>query len=118
MTAFRNLTKQKPPVLAWQKLKNYVLGGKYELSLVLAGDRLLKNLNKRYRKKNKSADILSFSLSKNQGEIFINLKRCRRDLAFFYIHGLLHLKGLSHGVKMKNKEEAIMKKSGIKNYGK
>ncbi|MEK9209346.1 MAG: rRNA maturation RNAse YbeY, partial [Patescibacteria group bacterium] len=78
----------------------------------------LKDLNQRYRKKDKPADILSFSLSKNQGEIFVNLKRCRRDLAFIYIHGLLHLKGLNHGVKMKNKEEAIMKKFKIKDYGK
>lgn len=120
MIEIRNLTKQKPPARAWQKMKNYILGEKYDLSLVFAGDRLLMDLNKRYRKKNKAADILSFSLSKSQGEMFINLKRCRRKdyLAFIYIHGLLHLKGLSHGVKMENKEKAIMKKFGIKDYGK
>lgn len=119
MIEIRNLTKQKPPHLAWQKLKDYVLGEKYELSIVLASDRLLRDLNRKYRKRDKPAEILSFDLAKNQGEIFINLKRCRKKnyLAFLYIHGLLHLKGLSHGVKMENKEQFIMKKFGFKNYG-
>lgn len=119
MIEVRNLTKQKPSGLAWKKIKDYVLGEKYELSLVFAGGRLLKELNKKHRKKDRPADILSFALSKNQGEIFLNLKSCREKnyLTFIYIHGLLHLKGLSHGVKMKNKEQTIMKKLGIKNYG-
>lgn len=105
-------------------MKEAVLGKKYELSLVIIGDSRSKSLNKKYRGKDKPANVLSFPIDKNVGEIFINpreAKRCAKDfemndtkfLGFLFIHGLLHLKGMRHGSKMKAKENAFKKKFSI-----
>lgn len=83
----------------FKKAKEKVLGKKYELDLVLASSKMMISLNKTYRQKNKTADILSFALSPNLGQIFINKKFIKRkkELWALYIHGLSHLKGLHHG---------------------
>ncbi len=75
MFQITNLTKREIPKISWKKIKEKVLGEKYELSLVLAGNALMKKLNIKYRKQNKSASVLSFPLSKKDGEIFINLSQ-------------------------------------------
>ena len=101
--------------LPFERIKNSILGSKYELSIVLIGKKLSKSLNNKYRKKNKTTDILSFDLSPSAGEIFIcpivaKTKSKKSDmnfenyLLFLVIHGSLHLKGLSHGVKMETNE--------------
>ena len=55
-----------------EEIKNQVLGKNYNLSVVPAKNSLMKKLNKRYRNKDKAADVLSFPLSKTDGEIFLN----------------------------------------------
>lgn len=93
--------------------------GDSELSIVLVGQKRMRELNRRYRKKNKSTDVLSFPesrlspfsvSSKNGvylGEIVISLwdvkknaKRFgipwREELARDLIHGILHLVGYNH----------------------
>jgi len=113
-----NLTKQKTPKIPWQKIANDILGKKYDLSVVLAGNKLMRKLNNRYRKKDRSATVLSFPLSKKeaprlrsgQGEIFINLSQKKHPLLYLYIHGLLHLKSFKHSAKMEIIENKLMKK--------
>jgi probable rRNA maturation factor len=100
-----NLTKKPAPGLPWTKIKEKILGKSYELSLVLAGNKLMKKLNKTYRKKDKTPETLSFAFSKKEGEIFLNMDHSKKELLFFYIHSLLHLKGLKHGEGMKKKED-------------
>ena len=111
----KNLTKQKPHQLPFEKIKNEVLGKKYELSLTFIGEKRSKKFNKQYRGKDKPASILSFPLEKKMGEIFITLTEIpkktkelqmnKRDtLAYIFIHGLLHLKGFEHGEKMEKEE--------------
>jgi probable rRNA maturation factor len=108
----------------YSDIKNFVLGEKFELSLVFIGDKVSKNLNKKYRGKDKPTDILSFPLSKKSGEIFINLKRTKTEakkfergfenfVLFLFIHGLLHLKGMDHGSKMENAEKKVRTKFKI-----
>lgn len=108
------------------RMKNEILGENYQLSLVFVGSKKIQNLNKHYRNKNKPTDILSFPLDKENGEIFIcpgeSAKKAKlrkmssRDyLGFLFIHGLLHLKGLDHGSRMKSKEKAFCSFFGIKN---
>jgi ssRNA-specific RNase YbeY (16S rRNA maturation enzyme) len=109
-----NLTKRKIPRIPWKKIKDEILGKKYDLSLVLAGNGLMKKLNLKYRRKNKTASVLSFPLSKNQGEIFINLSQKKYSPLFLFIHALLHLKGLKHSVKMKEQEKKISEYYGTK----
>ena len=88
-------------------------------SLLLSGTKEIKKLNKKFRKKNKSTDVLSFPFyEKNQldykikkekeiylGDIIINLDKIRNKnnkikfqegLNKLWIHGLVHLFGHQH----------------------
>ncbi|MEK7614128.1 MAG: rRNA maturation RNase YbeY [Patescibacteria group bacterium] len=123
-TSVRRLTKGKLPCLPFVNLKNTVLGKNYQLSVAFVGSKESKKLNKKYRGKNNPADILSFPFSKDEGEIIICLSQARKNaknfektfanfLPFLYIHGLFHLKGLSHGSIMEKKEAGVRKKFGI-----
>ncbi len=116
-----NGTKGKPPRLPFKRIKNYVLGEKYELSLAFVGEKESKSVNKKYRLKNSPANVLSFSFSKTAGEMLICPKEAARDMrrfnmdyrsfvALLFIHGLLHLKGMQHGSKMEGTEKKILNK--------
>jgi len=100
-----NLTKRTTPKLPFRGIKEKILGKKYELSLVLAGGRLMRKLNKERRGKDIEADTLSFSFSDKEGEIFINAKTTREKMLFLFVHSLLHLKGLKHSEKMEKEEK-------------
>jgi len=117
----KNTTKGKLPGLPFVKIKEFVLGKDYDLSLVFIGEKRSKILNKKYRGKDKPTNILSFPLGKKDGEIFIDLKSARKDalalkkgynefIKILFIHGILHLRGMGHGKKMEDKENKIFKK--------
>lgn len=89
----------------WKEIKNRVLGEKYDLSMVMADEAMMKKLNETYRKKKGPTDVLSFPLSKTMGEIFISKKATQKD--YLFIHSLLHLKGLKHGKIMEKEEQKI-----------
>ena len=91
------------------------LNKKVTFTLLLSNNKNIKKLNKFYRKKNKSTDILSFPLdkkiniSKNAylGDIIISynyldkprsqdLKLFKEKVAKIFIHGFLHLLGFNH----------------------
>ena len=97
---------------------------KVSLTLLLSNNRAIKKLNKDFRNKNKSTDILSFPLNKKIkiskrtyiGDIIIsynfidkpksqNLKIFKEKLTKTFIHGVLHLLGFDH---FKNKDYKIM----------
>ena len=88
---------------------------KVSLTLLLSNNKNIKKLNKVFRKKNKSTDILSFPLNKKikiskntyLGDIIISYnyldKPRSQDLKLFkekvirtFIHGFLHLLGFDH----------------------
>jgi len=105
-------------------LKNSVLGKDYDLSFSFISANKMRELNKKYRGKDYATDILSFPLEKNAGEIFICKTAARpksRDfgrtlpnyIAFLFIHGLCHLKGMTHGATMERQEQKIRKQFGI-----
>ena len=96
------------------------LNKKVTLTLLLSNNQNIKKLNKIFRKKNKSTDILSFPLSKKikiskntyLGDIIIsynyldkprsqNLKSFKEKVTKLFIHGFLHLLGFNH---KKNKD--------------
>ena len=102
------------------------LNKKVTFTLLLSNNKNIKKLNKVFRKKNKSTDILSFPLdkkikiSKNTylGDIIIsynyldkpksqNLKSFKEKVAKILIHGFLHLLGFDH---KKNKDYSKMLK--------
>ncbi len=120
----KNTTKKKTPVISFNKIKQFVLNEDYELSLVFIGDKLSRKLNKQYRKIGRPTNILTFPLSKDEGEIFINLNLAKKQsfrfdksynkfIGFLFIHGLLHLKGYEHSSKMEGEEERIRKKFNL-----
>tara|TARA_A100001011_G_scaffold184722_1_gene193481 strand:+ start:920 stop:1381 length:462 start_codon:yes stop_codon:yes gene_type:complete len=106
---------------------------KISLTLLLSNNRNIKKLNKAFRKKNKSTDILSFPLNEKIkimkdtyiGDIIISYnfmdKPKSQKLSLFkekviktFIHGFLHLVGFDHiknddYKKMLKEEEYICK---------
>ena len=105
-------------------LKEKVLGKDYELSVALVGNTTSKKLNLAYRGKDMPTNVLSFELSPNEGEIVLDLAKIKTEtkkfnrsfenlVAFLFIHGLFHLKGMDHGVTMESKEASIRKQFSI-----
>ena len=98
----------------------------FEFTLLLTNKTIIKNLNKKFRKKNKETDVLSFPikshLNKNyKGDIaicyeIINLraKKTNFNIEFdkMWIHGLLHLLGYNH-VKQKDYEQMLKRERDI-----
>ena len=106
---------------------------KITLSLLLSNNKFIKKLNKNFRNKNKSTDILSFSLAKKTkiskktyiGDIIIsynfmnkpksqNIKNFKKKVIKTFIHGYLHLLGFDHikdkdYKRMLSEEEKIYK---------
>lgn len=119
-----NKTKGALPSVPFAKIKDEVLGKKYNLSLVFIGRRRSRKLNFAHRGKDNATNILSYTLDKNNGEIFITPEVVKREMkkferkydnfvAFLFIHGLLHLKGFEHGSTMEKAEEVVRKRFGI-----
>lgn len=117
-------SKAKLPRLAFSVMKDAVLGKKYCLSVAIVSASHMKKLNKSYRGIDKPTDILSFPLSKTEGEIYINIAETRREakkfdrtfenfFGFLFIHGLVHLKGFDHSSTMERIEARFRKKFGI-----
>ena len=105
---------------------------KIRLTLLLSNNRNIKKLNKSFRSKNKSTDILSFPFEKKFkitnnnyiGDIIISynflnkpksqdLKLFKKKLIKTFIHGFLHLLGFDH---IRNKEYKEMIKVENKIY--
>ena len=99
---------------------------KISLSLLLSNNKNIKKLNKHFRNKNKSTDILSFRFNKKikilkntyLGDIiisynYINNPKSQKSRFFkeklvkTFIHGFLHLLGFNH---IKNKDYSKMLK--------
>jgi len=83
---------------------------KGEMSLVLAGDRLLRRLNRTYRGKDRPTDVLSFPGGGGEaglGDVVISVETAERnarglgrtlgqELDVLALHGLLHVLGYDH----------------------
>ncbi|HBB65416.1 MAG TPA: hypothetical protein DCZ84_02165 [Candidatus Vogelbacteria bacterium] len=105
-----NLTRLPAPQEEFASAAEQVLGRGYELSLVFVGNERMRTLNRRYRGKNTTTNVLSFPLSKTSGEIFINLRGLEGYLVLrLFIHALLHLKGYAHGSRMERIETKLCK---------
>lgn len=104
-----------------------------ELSLVLVGDRRMRRLNRLYRSKDRSTDVLAFPMRKGGpgvspllGDVVISLPTAERqaraqgrsldqEVATLLIHGILHLLGYDHergereARRMRRREQAILR---------
>lgn len=121
-----NLTsdKKRPPNLPFLDIKNDICKKQYDLSIVFCDNELSHKLNKEKRGLDKPTNVLSFPLTENSGEIFLDLEKIKKEtkdfemsyknlVLFLYIHGLLHLIGHDHGTKMETLENKFFKKYKI-----
>ncbi len=100
-------------ILSWIKSikKELVLRGESEvnkdLTVVFVSEKEIKTLNRKYRNKNKTTDILSFDpLEKNSlGELVLCMDVLKKKfysysiqygIGYMILHGILHLLGYSH----------------------
>ena len=101
----------------------------HEFSLLLTNNKMMKNLNFKFRKKNKITDVLSFPIKiKGKKRIYVGdiavsyeiIKKRSKKTNFclefdkMWIHGYLHLIGYDHKrqddfFKMLRKENSILK---------
>jgi probable rRNA maturation factor len=105
-------------------MKNDILGKRYNLSLQFVGPTRAAKLNQTYRQKTYTPNVLSFPLTPDTGEIFICPQVAVKEaakynlsqsgyVAYLFIHGLLHLKGLDHGDTMDKAEQKYLRKFDV-----
>ncbi len=110
--------------IPFAEIARSILGASYELSLVICGDALARRMNIEYRQKSYFPNVLSFPLTKTEGEIFLNIRKAEREahqgampvrerIAYLFVHGCFHLKGLDHSDTMEREEVRIMRKFGL-----
>ena len=134
MLYIQNLTKARIDKKFLEKaaektLKIAGIKKKAEISLVIVSNKKIKELNKKYRGIDKITDVLSFGYPKTKfveppdnilrlGEIFISYQKAKtqtsqrqqtikKEIAFLFIHGILHLLGYGHTEK---KQAEMMQK--------
>ena len=123
-----------------KRLLPLIKNKKVTFSLLLTGNQNIKNLNRKYRNKNKTTDVLSFPFYQKRelrqkikekkdtylGDIVLNYYKIRKlkkkdfinKFNKLWVHGLLHLLGYRHKknkefFKMQKLEDKIFKKIKI-----
>lgn len=121
--------------------------GPAEISITFVDDAAIRQLNRQFRDKDESTDVLSFPLGENGqydhhpetgaamlGDVVINLPRAvkqareyghsfQREVAYLTAHSVLHLLGYDHvhggmeAVHMREKEETVMNQLGLPRSG-
>ncbi len=110
---------------------------KCELSVLLAGDAFVRELNRRYRSVDRTTNVLAFSQQDSSqtlpipmllGDVVISVEKAGRDSAAagnslsdelkkLIVHGVLHLSGHDHRTRaqarrMRQLEQTIMGRAG------
>jgi len=115
----------------------------FEVDVTFLDNEQIQKLNLEYRNKDFPTDVLSFPLGENGvyeknhetnaemlGDIAISLEQAlrqseiyghsfQREVAFLTVHSMLHILGYDHesdaldAIKMRDKEEAILKQLGL-----
>lgn len=122
-----NKTGKRLPRLPFASLKDDILGKKYSLSIALVDEKTSHTINKQYRKKDKPTNVLSFELSENSGELVLcpdiikkETEKFGKDFknlfGFLVIHGMLHLKGMTHSSKIDREEMELAEKKYDQKY--
>ena len=97
-----------------RKIKDAVLGKRYELSVAFLSAAQMRKVVWRTKKKRHTSNVLAFPLSKTSGEVLI-CKAAAKPFSSDYllIHALLHLKGYKHGARMDSEECRILRTFGL-----
>ena len=107
-----------------------------EISLKLTDDEEMRKLNKKHRSLDKTTDVLSFPMNETKnieenilGDIVISVDTLRKqakkydmtindELAFLYVHGLLHLLGYDHEISQTEENNMFKLQNEILLYNK
>jgi probable rRNA maturation factor len=125
--------------LVLKKVKGPAFEKRAELSIVLTGDGEVKKLNKLYRKKDKTTDVLSFPLLEGRklssgdgkialGDVVISVPQTKRqsvkigksfkgELALLLVHGILHLLGYDHATRAQETRMFALQAHLLKRFG-
>ena len=128
-------------------LVNEKFEGSVEVSVRFVDDEEIQRLNLEYRNMDKSTDVLSFPLGENGvydinydtgakmlGDIVISVEHAveqaktyghtlQREIGFLTVHSMLHLLGYDHEqggleqMRMREKEEEILRQLGLRRNG-
>jgi rRNA maturation RNase YbeY len=119
--------------LPYERMAAHILGPRYSLSLTLCGDALARRMYRRYRepalrqkepRTTYASNVLSFPYAKDEGEIFLNVRKAEREakqlgipakkrIALLLVHGCFHLKGHLHGDTMEGLERDVLRKFSL-----
>ncbi len=114
-----NIKIKKVKEVSEQFLKAYKKEN-FNVSIAFVGDKIIKKLNKDYRKKDRVTDVLAFReetplKNKYLGEIVVNYAQIKRqakmyknseqkELMYILIHGFLHIMGYNDKTEKDRKE--------------
>src|SRR6185295_10410944 len=119
-----------------QRILNAAGASSAELSLELVGDRRMRGLNREYRRRDYSTDVLAFPMREGSGpetpllgDVVVSIDTAERqakaggwsldeELVRLLTHGVLHLLGFDHergraeASRMRRKEQAVLRSLG------
>lgn len=123
---FENNYEQDFTAIIEQALKTLGIEDDVEVSCVLVDDERIHEINREYRRIDRSTDVISFAMEDNDqfyvegmprtlGDIFISVDHAkkqaeeyghslRREMCFLFTHGILHLLGYDHMTDEQEKE--------------
>ena len=106
----KDLAKTAEKVLKAENCKGLV-------NLIFCDDKLVRDLNKQFRKLDKTTDVLSFIYDEPEllGEVYISVPQAKRqapkwensfyrELKRLVVHGSLHISGYKHDTPKQRKE--------------
>jgi probable rRNA maturation factor len=128
--ALKSPVPARPTLARYLREAQMAVGLKGEVSVLLTTDDGIRGLNRRFRKKNKATDVLSFPAAPGfgvAGDLAISVETAVRqaaeqghrlsvELRVLMLHGLLHLTGMDHEVddgKMARKERRLRAQLGL-----
>lgn len=118
----KSLQVYKPVLAKKSKKLAGLLKLKKPIDVFLVDSQAMRKLNRKYRKKDKSTNVLSFPAPlhfpiNTLGEVYLDptyIERHKEDLTFMLVHGVLHILGYDHEkkgdrIKMEKKEARVLK---------
>lgn len=119
----KSLYAYKPLLAKSGKKLAEILKLKKPIDLFLVDSETMRKLNRKYRNKNKSTNVLSFQTplhfpADTLGEVYLDPKYIEKkgeDLVFMLVHGVLHILGYDHvkerdRISMERKEKSLLSK--------
>lgn len=132
--ALKSPVPTRPTLMRYLREAQAAVGLRGEVSVLLTTDDGIRGLNRRFRKKNKATDVLSFPVEAGfgmagdlAGDLAISVETAARqaaeqghklsvELRVLMLHGLLHLAGLDHETDdraMARRERRLRAKLGL-----